>query len=535
MPLLRSTHDTRRRAVVLLAVLVVVVLLSLAAYRYSDWMRAEYRAADSGLKAIQARALAESGVHYAAAMLADQGNTLTNPYDNASVFQAIEVPGSPRGGRFSVVAVRSPDDTDPTAFRYGVTDEGGKINLNSLLALDNGKGDTGKLILMALPNMTDDLADAILDWLDPDDTPRDNGAENTYYQGLNPPYSCKNGPLDSLEELLLVRGVTPQLLFGNDRNRNGTIGEGEADGEGQSDLGWAAYLTVYSREANVDAKGNARIYVNDPDENSLRDNLNGAIDPDLVEYIVNYRKYGPAPVTPGNARQGRGPRMARTARVARAPRGTSSGAMKVQIKSLFDLVNSTVNVPNGTGPGATSTPLASPLNDSGRLSQLLPDLLDKTTTSLSTDLPPRINVNTAPKVVLLGLLLANNQGASSQGASGQGASGQGAGSMTEADVDSILSKRPPLQGGGSSNPIYQTPAWLLTQANLSVDVVKQIAPYITARSQVYRVQSVGYFQKGGPVARVEAIIDTNQGRPRIVLMRNISELGRGFPVTDEQK
>ena len=50
---------------------------------------------------------------------------------------------------------------------------------------------------------------------------RTNGAKESYYSGLTPPYHCKNGPLDSLEEMLLIKGVTPQLLFGNDKNRNG--------------------------------------------------------------------------------------------------------------------------------------------------------------------------------------------------------------------------------------------------------------------------------------------------------------------------
>src|SRR5207302_1022705 len=82
------------------------------------------------------------------------------------------------------------------------------INLNALLRLNpNDKdGKTAKQILMALPNMTDDVADSILDWLDPDDDPRPNGAESNYYSALG--YSAKNGPMDSLDELLMVKGVT---------------------------------------------------------------------------------------------------------------------------------------------------------------------------------------------------------------------------------------------------------------------------------------------------------------------------------------
>ena len=47
------------------------------------------------------------------------------------------------------------------------------------------------------------------------------GAEIEYYSTVG--YSCKNGPLDTIEELLQVRGMTPELLFGADLNRNGVI------------------------------------------------------------------------------------------------------------------------------------------------------------------------------------------------------------------------------------------------------------------------------------------------------------------------
>ena len=59
--------------------------------------------------------------------------------------------------------------------------------------------------------------------LDADDEPRELGAEIDYYSALAPAYAPKNGPLETVEELLLVRGVTPQLLFGADINRNGQL------------------------------------------------------------------------------------------------------------------------------------------------------------------------------------------------------------------------------------------------------------------------------------------------------------------------
>src|SRR5947207_701888 len=153
-----------RRGIVLIAVLVVVVLLTLAAYQYSEFMMAEYKAADSYTRSAQARALADSGVHYTAALLSNSDsftNTLnSNPFDNAQVFQGVLVSQNDIArfqGRFSVVARLSPDDSTSSTqpFRYGVTDEAGKINLNALMQLDSS-GKIAHDMLLMLPNMTED-------------------------------------------------------------------------------------------------------------------------------------------------------------------------------------------------------------------------------------------------------------------------------------------------------------------------------------------------------------------------------------------
>src|SRR5262245_18363355 len=218
----RTRVAAKRTGVVLIAVLVVVTLLGLAAYQYSEMMAAEYKAADSAMRAAQARALAASGVNYAAALLSNKDSFTdllgSNPYDNAGNFQGRDVGSSdnPRyQGRFSIVSQLRPDETGTGAagLRYGATDESSKINITALMQLDP----SGKVLhdaLMKLPNMTEDIAAAIVDWVDPDDDERPARAESQTYTGMSPGYRCKNGPLDSLEELLLVRGVTPELLFG---------------------------------------------------------------------------------------------------------------------------------------------------------------------------------------------------------------------------------------------------------------------------------------------------------------------------------
>ena len=97
---------------------------------------------------------------------------------------------------------------------YSIRDENGKININTasrdvLIKVLAANG-------LPLGSDRDTIVDSILDWIDKDDRHRVNGAESDYYGGLSPAYSSKNGPLDSLEELLKIKGVTPELFYGSE-------------------------------------------------------------------------------------------------------------------------------------------------------------------------------------------------------------------------------------------------------------------------------------------------------------------------------
>jgi type II secretory pathway component PulK len=615
----RPRQEKARRGVILLAVLVALVILTLAAYQYSDMMVAEYRAADNAHRAAQARALAESGIHYAAALLSNAdmvNNTLGgNVFDNPQYFRDIEIPAgeNDRFGRFSLIAPLDPNGQNVSAGRrFGVTDEGGKLNLNVLIQLDP----TGTRLfnaLMLLPNMTSDIANAIVDWLDSDNTPRDGGAEDDYYMSLSPPYHAKNGALESLDELLLVRGVTVQLLYGSDLNRNGIIDPEEDDGSGAYNLGWAAFLTIYSREQNSDPQGNPYTYLNSNDLTTLYQTLTTQIDDPTAKFIVLYRQYGGSNSTGGNnsnnpasgnnsnnpgssnnatgngggggnGGQGGGgqtggqagggqagggqagggqaggfptggrkntsqPSKGNTSQPGKGNTGqpgmqknqggkqgtgafvlkaTSGGNVagtqntpapqpgdlgsveldftlpaKSQIKSIWQLINATVTVPGENGKPATI--YTSPLSDPSSQNTLLPLIFSMTTLSQGNEIPARININTAPQEVL-GTIP----------------------ELADSDIQTIIATRPQLSGSEAADPIYQTPAWLLLKANLTIDTLQQLDNYISTRSQVFRVQSVGYIDDKGAAARVEAIIDTNGGRPRILGWRDLTPLGKGY-------
>jgi type II secretory pathway component PulK len=91
-------------------------------------------------------------------------------------------------------------------------DENGKINLNGI-----NDGNKGILIeyftQMGIDVLDADvIADSILDWIDPDDLNHLNGAEDNYYGSLREPYKTKDAPFSSIEELVLIRGVTPEIF-----------------------------------------------------------------------------------------------------------------------------------------------------------------------------------------------------------------------------------------------------------------------------------------------------------------------------------
>ena len=178
-----------RRGVVLLLVLIVVMILALGSLGFAELMLNEHRAAQTACRQSQARAFAESGAEVARQFLdrtADDQQTAGGLYDNAQRFssQLVADDDSPRDrGRFTILAPKI-DDTAITGVRYGLQDESAKINLATILTYDQSSGSASSdgddstdntnahAVLMGLPGMTDSTADAILDWIDADDTPR---------------------------------------------------------------------------------------------------------------------------------------------------------------------------------------------------------------------------------------------------------------------------------------------------------------------------------------------------------------------------
>ena len=112
-----------------------------------------------------------------------------------------------------------------------IGDELGKIQINSLVQFPDGHSfnESQRIMweqfLSGLTSQNESFGDlepltiinSVKDWLDSGDDDAItglNGAESDYYQDLDPPYTCKNGPMTHIGELPLIRGITPELLKG---------------------------------------------------------------------------------------------------------------------------------------------------------------------------------------------------------------------------------------------------------------------------------------------------------------------------------
>ena len=192
--------------------------------------------------------------------------------------------------------------------------------------------------------------------------------------------------------------------------------------------------------------------------------------------------------------------------VTRGGMDVSAGG-STQINSIYDLIGAQVNA---TIEGQ-QTMLESPWkSDPGSLQQALPLLLDTLTTTADPEIRGRININQARREVLVGIP-----------------------NMPEGVPDAILSIRSQRVAGASGTADrFATAGWLLIEGLVDLQTMRQLDSSITGTGHVVRVQVVGHGDKPGPIARVEAIIDTTQAVPQVIFQRNLSDLGRGFQQGD---
>jgi len=290
MRIRRDQSDGTQKGIILVAVLWIVAVIGFIGATFSFQTATDNKVVYYMRHRMQAQMLAESAIERARVALALDSTIvdgLDEPWADAPDEFADRTIEGLGGGVYSVIG--RPQGEDDETVHYGLEDECGKVNINT----------ASRDMLVALPGVTEAIADAIIDWRDADDAPGVQGAESAYYAALRTPYTCKNERFESIDELLLVRGITSEVLFGEDANRNGRLDANEDDGDetlpdddrdGQLDMGLYRYVTVWSRTPNEDADGNRRIYLN-VQWRQLRGRLNALdLDNQARTQIVNARR-----------------------------------------------------------------------------------------------------------------------------------------------------------------------------------------------------------------------------------------------------
>lgn len=202
----RSRHPAQRG----IALLLVVWLLALLAVIGGEFMasgRVRLFAEANKRDDLRALALALSGYRLAIAALDEDLTALARDDDGTLLLQS---GASPKGVKAAGSDVRLADGS----CSWSVRNEDGLVNVNDENLSRSVLVNLLKACGVGPGAERDTIIDSILDWRDANREHRLNGAEEDFYRALDLPYSCKDGPLDVVEELLLVKGVSEELFAG---------------------------------------------------------------------------------------------------------------------------------------------------------------------------------------------------------------------------------------------------------------------------------------------------------------------------------
>ncbi len=402
----RMDTDGDKKGLVLVAVLWVVVVLMIIVAVLGRKSRLDTKVCFARIEGLRCKWACRAGIETAIGVLNEdtrESDCLTDLWsDNDEDFNDILL--------------------ERCSFTTRVIDEASKLNVNAVT-----KGQ-----LLGLPEMLEEIADAIIDWRDENDTPSEGGVESGYYEELPFGYMARNGPFRTIRELLLVKDVTDEFFYGEDTNFNGQLDYNERDGDkspptddgdSELDLGWIAYLTCYSYDNNKDASGNTRVNINEGNAGQLGRSL--GIGSSQADSIVKGR--------PNNGYQ-----------------------------SIGDLIG----------------------NQSPIGLQTFYQIVDRITISSEEKLPGKVNVNTAPEVVLAALL--------------------GGDDTAYQIAENIITYRESLMYG------IESIGELVQAGSMNVDSFKKIVDFITTRSDVFTIRCVATADRNdfaGATLETDAVVD----------------------------
>ncbi len=212
---MRIQTQSKSSGIALIVVLIVIVVLGILAGGFAYSMKVETMLARHASFSSELDWLGRSGVEVAKWVLSQSSQGQYAAIDSLKQKWAGgvgETNDALAGIDLKNYQVYGPDGSVRGTLSIDIKDLDRKFNINradpmilnqalTLIGVDAGAMST--------------IANSILDWRDPDSNPLMNGTESDVYEQQTPPYIAKDGPIDDLTELLLIRGVTPRMYWGS--------------------------------------------------------------------------------------------------------------------------------------------------------------------------------------------------------------------------------------------------------------------------------------------------------------------------------
>ena len=252
-----------RSGFALVLTILIVGLIVAVTLQFNRSMWSELYAATNLGDGVKLGSIARSGFNYALAVLFEDGAS-------GEKFDAQHE----AWGDSAALSANSASQFEEGRFEVKIIDHSGRIQVNQLVN-QKGEFNTKQKALLTRFLKWEEFGleeeevriviDSIKDWIDPDNDVMDLGAERSYYQTLEGSYSCRNAPMESLEELLLIRGITKELFYGT-----------------KEKPGISDYITIHGSEDD------GKININTADPLVLR-SLSDQMDDDRIENMVEYR------------------------------------------------------------------------------------------------------------------------------------------------------------------------------------------------------------------------------------------------------
>jgi len=273
----RHAPGADRAGSALVVVLWVVGLLSMFVLAFAFDMHIEARITSTWRRKLQAEYLARSGIELARmAMLSTDDPALKNT--DAELYVSMGEDETMRAATLAIYNGASAElqrDLGSGSINVSIRPENGKIDLIKLIQdlLKPSVSDEYKLAAIRMASILEQagipwdmgyvLVDTLVDWVDEGEDTQLNGAESEYYERLEPPYKSKNRMIDTVDELILIKGFD-EIIPDTETTVYDAI---------------AGFFTTYS--------GDGKLNINDADLETIMAALN--IDSLLAQQIIDSR------------------------------------------------------------------------------------------------------------------------------------------------------------------------------------------------------------------------------------------------------